>query len=88
VMEADAARLSVLQLATAALMTPSELETGVNEIVAQANQLVGDAGREGVQMMGVHGVLQEHQQERYYRSAPMLASIDFDPLTSGLVLRQ
>jgi alkylation response protein AidB-like acyl-CoA dehydrogenase len=87
VLEADAARLSVLQLATATLMGSAELERGVNEAVAHANQLLADAGREGVQMMGVHGVLQEHPQERFYRSAAMLASIDFDPLTCGFVIR-
>lgn len=87
VLEADAARLSVLHLATATLMGPEELERGTNEVVAHANQLLADAGREGVQMMGVHGVLQEHPQERFYRSAAMLASIDFDPLTCGFVVR-
>jgi alkylation response protein AidB-like acyl-CoA dehydrogenase len=87
VLEADAARLSVLQLATATLMGSAELERGANEIVAHANQLIADATREGVQMMGVHGVLQEHPQERFYRSAAVLASIDFDPLTCGFAIR-
>jgi hypothetical protein len=34
----------------------------------------------------VHGVITEHPQERVYRSAGLLASIDFDPTLSPLVL--
>jgi alkylation response protein AidB-like acyl-CoA dehydrogenase len=87
VMEADAMRLSVLDLVTAKDLTPEDLERQANAVIAQANQLVSDAAREGVQIMGVAGVTTEHPQERLYRSAAVLASIDFDPLNSELVLR-
>ena len=86
VMEADAARLGILDLATADL-DPAELERRANAVVAEANQLIADAGREGVQIMGVAGVIHEHPQERVYRSAAILASIDFDPLNCELILR-
>lgn len=84
-MEADAVRLSVLDLAVAD-KDPQALERETNGVVAHANELVAAAGREGVQIMGVAGVTTEHPQERAFRSAAVLASIDFDPLNSELVL--
>jgi alkylation response protein AidB-like acyl-CoA dehydrogenase len=87
VMEADALQLSVLDLVTARDLPPEDLERQANAIIAQANQLVGDGAREGVQIMGVAGVTTDHPQERLYRSAAVLASMDFDPLNSELVLR-
>ncbi len=86
VMDADAARLSIVDLTRAKLEAP-DLERQTNQVVAHANQLISDAGREGIQMMGVHGVLELHPQEGFYRSAAVLASIDFDPLNCELVLR-
>jgi acyl-CoA dehydrogenase len=85
-MEVEALRLSVLDLVTAD-KEPEVLEHETNGVIAQANQLIADGGREGVQIMGVAGVTTEHPQERTYRSAAVLASIDFDPLNSELVLR-
>ena len=84
--EAEALRLSVLEVVTADISS-EERERRANGVVAAANQLVADSSREGVQIMGVAGVLTEHPQERVYRNAAILASIDFDPLHSELAIR-
>jgi alkylation response protein AidB-like acyl-CoA dehydrogenase len=84
--EAEALRLSVLEVVTAEV-SPEERERRGNAVVAAANQLVADSSREGVQIMGVAGVLTDHPQERVYRNAAVLASIDFDPLHSDLAIR-
>ncbi len=84
--EADTLRLSVLDVVTADV-SPEERERMANVVVAAANQLVGDSGREGVQIMGAAGIVTEHPQERVYRNAAILASIDFDPLHSDLGIR-
>jgi alkylation response protein AidB-like acyl-CoA dehydrogenase len=86
-LDVEAAHVSVLQLLTANDMTDAQRERRASAIVAHANQLITDAGREGVQIMGVAGVTTEHPQERVYRSAGVLASMDFDPLTEELILR-
>ncbi|WP_329410568.1 acyl-CoA dehydrogenase family protein [Nocardia vinacea] len=62
----------------------SELTT--SRVVAQTNHLVRNASREGIELMGVHGVITDHPVERIYRSAGLLAAIDFDPLLNPLVL--
>jgi alkylation response protein AidB-like acyl-CoA dehydrogenase len=84
--EAEALRLSVLEVVTADV-DAQERERRANIVVAAANQLVADSSREGVQIMGVAGVLTDHPQERVYRNAAILASIDFDPLHSDLAIR-
>jgi alkylation response protein AidB-like acyl-CoA dehydrogenase len=84
--EAEALRLSVLEVVTADV-SEQERERRANSVVAAANQLVADSSREGVQIMGVAGVLTDHPQERVYRNAAILASIDFDPLHSDLAIR-
>lgn len=83
-MDIEVARL-VVQDALSARRTETEELTA--QAVGQANQLVGDAGREGVELMGVHGVITDHPAERFFRAAAVLGSIDFDPLASLLVLR-
>jgi alkylation response protein AidB-like acyl-CoA dehydrogenase len=84
--EAEALRLSVLEVVTAEVGA-QERERRANAVVAAANQLVADSSREGVQIMGVAGVLTDHPQERVYRNAAILASIDFDPLHSDFAIR-
>jgi alkylation response protein AidB-like acyl-CoA dehydrogenase len=84
-MEAEALRLSVLDVVTADI-APEVRERRANTVVAAANQLIADAGREGVQIMGAAGITTDHPQERVYRNAAVLASIDFDPLHSQLVI--
>jgi alkylation response protein AidB-like acyl-CoA dehydrogenase len=85
-MEADALRLSVQDVVTTDV-SPEQQECLANGVVASANQLVADASREGVQIMGAAGIVTEHPQERVYRNAAILASIDFDPLHSDLTIR-
>jgi alkylation response protein AidB-like acyl-CoA dehydrogenase len=84
--EAEALRLSVLDVVTTD-SSPELQERRANTVVAAANQLIADAGREGVQIMGAAGITTDHPQERVYRNAAVLASIDFDPLYSSLVVR-
>ena len=84
-MEAEALRLSVLDVVTADI-TPQERERRANAVSAAANQLIAHSGREGVQIMGAAGIVTDRPQERVYRNAAVLASIDFDPLHSPLVI--
>lgn len=83
--EAEALRLSVLDVVTADIGA-EERERRANAVVAAANQLIAHSGREGVQIMGAAGIVTDHPQERVYRNAAVLASIDFDPLNSPLVI--
>ena len=86
-LEAEAAHLSVLNLLTDKETTDEERDRRAGAILAHTNQLLIDAGREGVQTMGVAGVTTEHPEERVYRNAGVLASLDFDPLNAELILR-
>lgn len=83
-MDIEAARLGIQH---ALGVPPDEVEALTSAVVGQINQLVGDAGREGVELMGVHGVITDHPAERFFRSAAVLSSIDFDPTSSLLTLR-
>ncbi|MEV8539619.1 acyl-CoA dehydrogenase family protein [Streptomyces sp. NPDC051572] len=84
-MEAESTR-TALQEAVATLATADDAEERTSRTVAQVNHLVRNASREGIELMGVHGVITDHPVERIYRSAAVLASIDFDPLINLLVL--
>jgi alkylation response protein AidB-like acyl-CoA dehydrogenase len=84
-MEGDSALMSLIG-ALSQLKAGDAGETDTSRAVAQCNHLLRNAGREGVELMGVHGVITDHPQERIYRSAAELASIDFDPLLNPLVL--
>lgn len=79
----DAVRLGIQDLLRADISSDA-LELEVNQILAEANQVVQDAGREGVQTMGVHGVISDHPASSWYKAAAVLASLDFDPLASRL----
>ncbi len=85
-MEAEALRLSLLDVATADI-DEERREQRANDIISSANQLIAHCGREGVQIMGAAGIVKDRPQERVYRNAAVLASIDFDPLNSPLVVR-
>lgn len=85
-MEAEALRLSILDIATADI-DEIEREQRAGGVIAAANQLVAHCGREGVQIMGAAGIVTDRPQERVYRNAAVLATIDFDPLNSPLVVR-
>lgn len=67
--------------------TTEDVDDLVSPIVGQVGNLLRNAAREGVELMGVHGVIADHPAERAFRSAPVLAAIDFDPLHNPLVLR-
>jgi alkylation response protein AidB-like acyl-CoA dehydrogenase len=92
-MEIESTRVG-LHNAVAALSEPDkspleaeEVDELVTPIVSQSSHLLRDAAREGVELMGVHGVITEHPTELIFRVAPLLASIDFDPLHNPVVLR-
>jgi alkylation response protein AidB-like acyl-CoA dehydrogenase len=79
--------LSVLSATDATPLDAGQIDELVSPIVGQASHLLRDAAREGVELMGVHGVITEHPAELIFRAAPLLASIDFDPLHNPLVVR-
>ena len=83
VMAADAARLSIEDLITSKL-DDEELELQTTHVIAEANRVLQDASREGVQTLGVHGITTEHPASAWYRDAAVLASIDFDPLATRI----
>lgn len=84
-MDGDSVRMSLID-ALSQLSADDAGEERVSRAVAQSNHLLRNAAREGVELMGVHGVITDHPVERIYRSAAELAAIDFDPLLSPLVL--
>lgn len=84
-MEAEALRLSILDVVTADIDEEGR-ENLAGGVIASANQLLAHSGREGVQIMGAAGIVNDRPQERVYRNAAVLASIDFDPLNSPLVV--
>jgi alkylation response protein AidB-like acyl-CoA dehydrogenase len=79
--------VSTLSSSGATHLNGEQIDGLVSPIVGQANHLLRDAAREGVELMGVHGVITDHPAEHIFRAAPLLASIDFDPLNNPLVLR-
>lgn len=85
IMEAESAGLT-LSDAVAHLDGSRDAEIRTSRFVAQTNHLLRNASREGIELMGVHGVITDHPVERIYRSAGVLAGIDFDPLINPLVL--
>lgn len=72
--------------AVSALTEGLDSEHITSRVVAQTNHLMRNASREGIELMGVHGVITDHPVERIYRSAGLLAAVDFDPLLNPLVL--
>ncbi|TGD87912.1 hypothetical protein BayCH28_08845 [Mycolicibacterium sp. CH28] len=79
--------LRVLSDPSARTLDSEQIDDLVSPIVAQTSHLLRDAAREGVELMGVHGVITDHPAESVFRAAPLLASIDFDPLHNPVVLR-
>lgn len=61
-----------------------------DELTGRAVRQVADAAtevtREGIQLLGVHGIVTEHPVERFWRHASTLSLIDFDPLAIPLAL--
>jgi alkylation response protein AidB-like acyl-CoA dehydrogenase len=62
----------------------ASLETAVARAVARSCAIGTDAGREGVNLLGVHGIVTDHPVERWYRASAALSAIDFDPLAVAL----
>lgn len=83
VMAADATRLSIQDLITGNL-DDEELERQTNHVMAEVNRVLQDASREGVQTLGVHGIITDHPASAWYRDAAVLASIDYDPLAARI----
>ena len=60
------------------------IEGAISRVVARATAVATDAGREGVNLLGVHGIVTDHPVERWYRAAAALSVVDFDPLAVAL----
>ena len=63
------------------------IEDAVGRTVARAGAVATDAGREAVNVLGVHGIVTDHPVERWYRGAAALSAIDFDPLAVALEVK-
>ena len=66
------------------LTSVDDVEQRIGRLVARAGALATSAGREAVNILGVHGIVTEHPVERWYRSCAPLSVIDFDPTTVAL----
>jgi len=73
---------TVTRLAT--VTEVDEFEGRVGRAIARATAVATDAGRQGVNLLGVHGIVTEHPVERWYRASAALSTIDFDPLNVAL----
>jgi alkylation response protein AidB-like acyl-CoA dehydrogenase len=60
------------------------IEAATGRAVARACAAATEAGRTGINVLGVHGIVTEHPVERWYRAAATLSAVDFDPLTVAL----
>jgi alkylation response protein AidB-like acyl-CoA dehydrogenase len=82
----EAARLLLWDTVTGLprLTDVESIEEAVARSVARAAAMATDAGRQGVNLLGVHGIITDHPVERWYRAAAALSTIDFDPLSSAL----
>lgn len=83
-MEIESVRARVADAATRS--AEEDISELTAHIAAHANILLRDAAREGVELMGVHGIIAEHPNARVFRSAAVLTGIDFDPLAEPLKL--
>jgi alkylation response protein AidB-like acyl-CoA dehydrogenase len=63
-----------------------EIDTVVARTLARVTSICAAAATDGVQLMGVHGIIHEHPQELFHRTASSLAVLDIDPLQSGFRL--
>jgi alkylation response protein AidB-like acyl-CoA dehydrogenase len=62
----------------------AEMERQTSRALARSCSISTDAGRHGVNLLGVHGIITDHPVERWYRASAALSTIDFDPLTTAL----
>lgn len=84
----DSARLELWEAAQrlGELSDPAAIERLVGRAVRTATNAATQVTREGIQLLGVHGIVTEHPVERFWRHASTLSLIDFDPLATTLSL--
>jgi alkylation response protein AidB-like acyl-CoA dehydrogenase len=89
----DAARLELWEaaqrlgeLTDPAAIDPASVDHLVGRAVRAACSTSTQVTREGIQLLGVHGIVSEHPVERFWRHASALSLIDFDPLGTTLSL--
>jgi alkylation response protein AidB-like acyl-CoA dehydrogenase len=89
----ESARLALWQAATeladageAGTGEPERLDELTGRAVRHACDSATEVTREGIQLLGVHGIVTEHPVERFWRHASTLSLIDFDPLATPLAL--
>jgi alkylation response protein AidB-like acyl-CoA dehydrogenase len=84
----DSARLELWEAAQRLeeLSEPGAMERLVGRAVRAATNTATGVTREGIQLLGVHGIVTEHPVERFWRHAATLSLIDFDPLGTTLSL--
>lgn len=58
----------------------------VGRTLARVTSLSAAAAIDGVQLLGVHGIIHEHPQELFHRTASSLSTLDIDPVRSGFRL--
>jgi alkylation response protein AidB-like acyl-CoA dehydrogenase len=58
----------------------------VGRTLARVTSLSAAAAIDGVQLLGVHGIIHEHPQELFHRTASSLSTLDTDPLRGGFRL--
>jgi alkylation response protein AidB-like acyl-CoA dehydrogenase len=62
----------------------AEMERQTGRALARSCSISADAGRHGVNLLGVHGIITDHPVERWYRASAALSTIDFDPVATAL----
>jgi alkylation response protein AidB-like acyl-CoA dehydrogenase len=82
----ETARLLLLETVTSLprFGDTESLEEAVARAVGRSCAAATAAGREGVNLLGVHGIVTDHPVERWYRASAALSAIDFDPLSVAL----
>jgi alkylation response protein AidB-like acyl-CoA dehydrogenase len=55
----------------------------VARTLARVTAVCASAATDGVQLMGVHGIIHDHPQELFHRTASALSVLDADPLRAG-----
>lgn len=62
------------------------IDDKVGRALVRVKAVAAAVAIDGVQLMGVHGIIHEHPQELFHRTASSLAVLDSDPLMSGYAL--
>jgi alkylation response protein AidB-like acyl-CoA dehydrogenase len=64
----------------------ASIDDMVARTLARAITMCAIATTDGIQLMGVHGIIHEHPQELFYRTASSLSTLDLDPTRSSFRL--